>query len=273
MMRSPLRVAAAVGAAVAMLAAFPGAAGAIPISGTITSSDLVRPATIDPIGLPPSVCGPSGAPPFIQVGDFHYDAYAFTNGSGAPQCVTVTVSSATGQGVRVTAYQAGVDYVGNPPNFLGTSGVCLTAGSFGFTAPPGGFTVVVEECFPNAGSTYTADVSGTGIEGGAPVAAILRGAPTVTVGASGVTVRWHTASQVGVLGFKVYREMNGVRTRLNSRLIPAGGAAGRAYSFRDRRAPAARRFRYWIQAVNADGLRTWLAPTASTRRELARSVA
>jgi hypothetical protein len=263
-MRSPLRVAAAVGVAAVLVAAFPGVAGAIAISGSITSTDLVRPNTVDISAA--STCA-AAVVPQVFASPVHYDAYAFTNTTATPQCVTVTVSSATEQGVFITAYQAGVNYVASPASVLGTSGDCLTSGTFSFMAPPGGFNVVVEECTPNTGSIYAADVSGTGITGGAAVAAVLRGAPTATAAANGVTVRWRTASQVGVVGFNVYREVNGVRTRVNSRLIAAlGGAAGRAYSFRDRHAPAPRRIRYWIQAVNADSSRTWLAPTAFTRR-------
>ncbi len=81
----------------------------------------------------------------------------------------------------------------------------------------------------------------------------------------GVVVRWRTASEVDLLGFNLYREQNGRRVRVNKRLISAGNAnVGRLYSFVDRKAPAARRLGYWLQAVSQNGSRSWLAH-ASTR--------
>lgn len=61
-----------------------------------------------------------------------------------------------------------------------------------------------------------------------------------------------------MLGFNVYREVNGTRVRANSKLI-AGKGRG-LYSFLDRRAPKGKTVRYWIQAVNLDGSRSWHGP-------------
>lgn len=74
----------------------------------------------------------------------------------------------------------------------------------------------------------------------------------------GVLVRWRTASEIDTLGFNVYREVNGKRTRVNRFLI-AGRGRG-LYSFLDRKAPKGKSVRYWIQAVNLDGSRTWHGP-------------
>jgi hypothetical protein len=82
--------------------------------------------------------------------------------------------------------------------------------------------------------------------------------------ARGVSVRWRTGSSLGTLGFNVYRQQQGRRVRLNSRLIVAGSAvAGQRYSFLDRR--PLRSARYWVQAVGSDGSRTWYGPVGANR--------
>ena len=78
-----------------------------------------------------------------------------------------------------------------------------------------------------------------------------------------MSVRWRTASEAHLLGFNVYRQVNGRRVRVNTRTIAAHGPG--AYVFRDRSAPRARPLRYWIEAVDLDGSRRWLGPARVTR--------
>ena len=93
----------------------------------------------------------------------------------------------------------------------------------------------------------------------APTAVSVRSASTART-TRGVLVRWRTGSEVGLLGFNVYRERAGKRVRLTRTLIPTrGGSFGAAYSWLDRRAPR-KPARYWVRTVNADGSRTWLGP-------------
>jgi len=77
----------------------------------------------------------------------------------------------------------------------------------------------------------------------------------------GVLLRWRMGSEVGVVGYSVYRERNGARVRLNRASIAArGGVGGRSYSYLDRSAPRAHHgTRYWLQVVNLDGSRLWKA--------------
>ena len=82
-------------------------------------------------------------------------------------------------------------------------------------------------------------------------------------GESGVVVRWRTASEIDTLGFNVYRQVNGKRVRVNTKLIAASGRG--SYSFLDRKAPKGKTVRYGIQAVNADGSRIWYGPTRVSR--------
>ena len=81
---------------------------------------------------------------------------------------------------------------------------------------------------------------------------------------AGVLLRWRMASEVGVLGYNVYRERKGVRIRLTRAIMLArGGLAGRSYSYLDRSAPRARRgVRYWLRVVETDGSRVWKAVRA-----------
>jgi len=75
---------------------------------------------------------------------------------------------------------------------------------------------------------------------------------------AGVVVRWWMGSEVGVLGYSVYRERKGARIRLNRAIVPArSGVGGKSYSYLDRAAPRAHGLRYWLQIVNADGSRLW----------------
>lgn len=82
--------------------------------------------------------------------------------------------------------------------------------------------------------------------------------------ARSVVVRWRTASEVGTLGFHVYRVVAGKRVRLDSALIPAHGAG--SYSFRDRCAPSGSLVTYWLQTVNFDGSRRWYGPARASPR-------
>jgi hypothetical protein len=76
---------------------------------------------------------------------------------------------------------------------------------------------------------------------------------------SGVLVRWRMGTEVGVLGYNVYRERKGVRIRLNRAIIRArGGVAGGSYSYLDK---SARRpshsVRYWLEVRTTGGSRVW----------------
>jgi hypothetical protein len=74
---------------------------------------------------------------------------------------------------------------------------------------------------------------------------------------AGVLVRWRTGSETGTLGFHVYRRKGAKRVRVDRGLIPTkGSVSGARYSFLDARAPRAKLV-YLLQAVGADGSRTW----------------
>lgn len=94
-----------------------------------------------------------------------------------------------------------------------------------------------------------------------PVAVTFRSLTASRTAAGGVLVRWRTASELQMLGYNVYRDVNGRRVRVNSKLIAAANASSaRTYSYRDRKAGMGKALRYWIQAVNLDGSRRWYGP-------------
>jgi hypothetical protein len=78
--------------------------------------------------------------------------------------------------------------------------------------------------------------------------------------AKGVVIRWRTASETDVVGFNLFRNRAGTSTKVNSRPIAArsGSARGSAYRFLDRRALRAGLYSYRLEAIHADGSRSWL---------------
>src|SRR5204863_9946822 len=126
----------------------------------------------------------------------------------------------------------------NPPSQLFAAGehASMTAGPPTSAVPPtqvaltvnnvlvdtAVFPGTVEYTFPAAGSYVLmwqallpcANVTWT-VSCGAAVAARFRGL-SVTTSKRGTLVRWRTASEVGALGFNVYRAVQGPRTRANA---------------------------------------------------------
>ena len=142
-------------------------------------------------------------------------------------------------------------------------GVCGgTSGSFSFAVPANAtFVVEVEACASGTPvASYSLDVTGTGVV----LAARFRSL-SASATAQGTLVRWRTASEFDVLGFNVYREVNGRRVRVNTQLIAAHNrAAGASYSYLDR--SARKGTRYWVQAVDVDGSRSWFGPARALAR-------
>jgi hypothetical protein len=95
-----------------------------------------------------------------------------------------------------------------------------------------------------------------------PTAVGLRSLAAARLGRR-VVLRWRTASEVGLLGFNVYRGRANRFERVNARLIPSAGLlAGRSYSFRDRPPTGVRAPRYWLELVRTDGSRQRYGPAA-----------
>jgi hypothetical protein len=83
---------------------------------------------------------------------------------------------------------------------------------------------------------------------------------TATRGPRGVALRWRTATETGMLGFNIYRELRGRLTKLNRSLIATRSVrptGAHVYSWLDSRAVAGP-VRYRLQAVSSTGARSWL---------------
>lgn len=90
----------------------------------------------------------------------------------------------------------------------------------------------------------------------------------------GVSLEWTTGLEVDNIGFNVYREAGGLRTRLTPEMI-AGAAlyssarnrttAGRSYAWWDNRPGPAGTVQYWLEDIELSGRRTLHGPTVPVR--------
>jgi hypothetical protein len=83
-----------------------------------------------------------------------------------------------------------------------------------------------------------------------------------------VLLQWRTGTEVDNLGFNVYREVNGVRTRITPQLVAGSAlmaganitlASGHAYAWADE-PPAGSSIRYYLEDVDLNGKRTINGP-------------
>jgi hypothetical protein len=96
----------------------------------------------------------------------------------------------------------------------------------------------------------------------------------------GTTLRWQTGFEVDNLGFNLYREQRGKRTRLNSNII-AGSAllaaqgtqltAGQSYSWFDRSTKSKEAVQYWLEDIDLDATRTLHGPLVPAAGDSAQS--
>jgi hypothetical protein len=97
-----------------------------------------------------------------------------------------------------------------------------------------------------------------------------------------VLLEWRTGLEVDNLGFNVYRDVKGKRTRVNSQML-AGSAlmvgagtklmSGRSYAWPDD-SPGGKDARYWLEEVDLNGRSAWHGPVSvdrSTPRDRAHS--
>ena len=94
-----------------------------------------------------------------------------------------------------------------------------------------------------------------------------------------VLLQWQTGFEVDNLGFSVYREEGGKRTRLNPQMI-AGSAlvagpqtaltAGESYAWFDN-SPAGSEARYWLEEVDLSGRSRWHGPAIIKHRKISAS--
>src|ERR1044071_939339 len=101
------------------------------------------------------------------------------------------------------------------------------------------------------------------------VTAVKLSSFTASQTSNGTQLRWQTGDELDNLGFNVYREQHGKRTRLNPSII-AGSAllagqgtrltAGQSYSWFDRAGQNKESAQYWLEDIDLDGTRTLHGP-------------
>jgi len=82
-------------------------------------------------------------------------------------------------------------------------------------------------------------------------------------------LQWSTLSEVGVVGFNLYRadEPGGLRQKLNASLLPAshpGQMRGDIYNYQDLSGTPGRTYSYWVEALKSDMEVEELGPQAVT---------
>ncbi len=154
----------------------------------------------------------------------------------------------------------------------GASGSSSFASAFGGLSPNGTWELWVE--LDTGGATGTLQrwlITITTTTGSATLATVeaLTATPSVQ---GGTQVAWRTGFEVDNLGFNVYRESGGQRTKINPSLI-AGTAlmvgpgttvqAGRSYAWWDDSPPDPGDGPYWLEAIDLSGHSTWHGPAAA----------
>ncbi len=92
-----------------------------------------------------------------------------------------------------------------------------------------------------------------------------------SVSNEGTLLRWKTGFEADNLGFNLYRDQNGQRTRVNPQMI-AGSAlmtgaalrAGRSYAWLDK-SYGGSDGEYWLEAIDLNGQREWHGPIRAAR--------
>jgi hypothetical protein len=85
----------------------------------------------------------------------------------------------------------------------------------------------------------------------------------------GIRLQWETTSEVGNLGFNLYRAETpgGPRTQINPVLIPSqapGGTQGASYEYLDESVQPGRLYTYWLEDLHQSGATTLHGPVSAT---------
>jgi Peptidase family C25 len=228
---------------------------------------------------------PRGACPSIvdTTTQYQYDVVGFKNTSGSTQCYTVTLTNNNGSTTGCSGGLFGAAYLDDfNPNSLctnyafadtGFSAITTTA-SYSFNVPTErNFFIVIEKF--NAANvnacqyTFTLSAPSSAACTGTITAVTVESFTATSDDNARVHLHWRTGSEVDNLGFNIYREHAGERTRVNQHMI-AGSAlmvgagtslrSGRSYTWWDDSTRAAADTRYWLEAIDLGGQRTWHGP-------------
>jgi len=194
------------------------------------------------------VFGPGGSPSTLTL-DTQAPTCGVSSTAGPPAQATFTLQDTeSGLASVVVTLSNNADTV-VPPFSVGTTGSLVVTATKIDQSQTSSVTLVVTDV---AGFSRTCTATFLPL---VVTAARVRGLSATATG-QGVRMRWRTASEIGVTGFNVYRSIGARRVRLNRVIIAAHGGAA---------AHTSRAARYWVQAVNADGSRTWFGPARLAR--------
>jgi Peptidase family C25 len=246
---------------------------------TLTSKTYVRPAP----------CANS-TPAQVNAG---YNSFGF-NLTGCTTTATIIMQTCTANGCpgqpgattiadTVIAFYRSAGGTVNPfnqgapsTNFVACNDdSCGTLSNLSVASVANGHFVVVVSGFDStalSGSRGTFQLSVSTVSGGCT----LTGEPTAVdldaFSASGyddgTLIEWKTGLEVDNLGFNIYREERGKRTRLNEQMLAGSGLlvgpsinlkSGHSYGWTDS-SPAGKNTRYWLEDVGLDGRSTWHGP-------------
>ena len=185
------------------------------------------------------ITGWTDAPDFPRVG-----AFQNTYGGGGLNAFVTNVNAA-GSALVYSSYLGGSGTSGDQGLGIAvdSSGSAYLTGS----TDSSNFPTVAPLQAANAGGG-DAFVTKIGLR---PTAVLVRSFSAERVGGK-VVLRWRTDSEVGLLGFVVYREKGGTLVRLDRRLIPAGARRG-VYRFSAPRRAGS----YRLEAIGVDGSASW----------------
>jgi len=125
---------------------------------------------------------------------------------------------------------------------------------FGAPVALSGGTAIVGAWLDDTGANT--DQGSAYVYAAAPTAVGVRSTSAVRT-ERGVLVRWRTAGEVGVLGYRVYRQRGSARVPVGALVAARATLRGRGYAFLDRRAPQGG-LRYWLRIVRLDGSGAWV---------------
>ncbi|HXH09252.1 MAG TPA: C25 family cysteine peptidase [Alphaproteobacteria bacterium] len=221
---------------------------------------------------------------FSEVGNFAPFTGTFTLADSGATCPPQETGSTTGALVSGTTYKP-VDYAGSDLEDFGPGapatqfsagedcpGAADThsfASAFAGLSANGTWTLYAYDDIATLNPNYT--VSWSLAITTSTTAVQVESATATPVTGQGVQLRWRTGYEVDNLGFNVYREQGGRRTKLNRSLI-AGSAllagpgttltAGRSYAWWDRSTSGSGAARYWLEDIDLNGQRSWHGPIA-----------
>jgi hypothetical protein len=223
---------------------------------------------------------------FSEVGNFAPFTGTITLADSGAICLPQETGSSTGALVSGTTYKP-VDYGGFIDDFdpsapatkfgagqgcPGAAGTDSFASAFAGLTANGTWTLYayddIAEVIPNYTVSWNLTITTSTTE-----ARVETFTATPVMG-EGVQLHWQTGYEVDNLGFNVYREGSGQRTKLNASLI-AGSAlmvgpgttlqAGRSYAWWDDSVPVTGDGRYWLEDIDLNGRSTWHGPAAAGR--------